>query len=140
LNELNNYRAVAGIVTSSGNFALNTGYAGFSDYNETQLGLAYARKLGSKVDMGAQFNYNSIRVAGYGNASTVSFELGTILHLSEKLHTGLHVNNPIGGKFGKDQQEKLPSVYAIGFGYEASDKFFVSTEIVKEEDQSVNVN
>jgi hypothetical protein len=140
LNELSNYRAVAGIVTSSGNFALNTSYAGFSDYNETQLGLAYARKLGSKVDIGAQFNYNGIRVAGYGNASTVSFEIGTILHLSEKLNAGLHVNNPIGGKFGKEQQEKLPSVYTIGFGYEASDKFFVSTEIIKEEDQSVNVN
>jgi hypothetical protein len=140
LNELSNYRAVAGIVTSSGNFALSTSYAGFSDYNETQLGLAYARKLGAKVDIGVQFNYNGIRVAGYGNASTVNFEIGTILHLSEKLHTGLHVNNPIGGKFGKQQQEKLPSVYTIGLGYEASDKFFVSTEIIKEEDQSVNVN
>lgn len=140
LNELNNCRAVADIITSSGNFAFSAGYAGFSGYNETQLGLAYARKLGSKVDVGAQFNYNGIRIAGYGNASAISFEIGTILHLSEKLHTGLHVNNPIGGKFGKDQQEKLPSVYTVGFGYEASGKFFFSTELIKEEDQPLNVN
>ena len=46
----------------------------------------------------------------------------------------------MGGKFGKDQQEKLASVYTFGIGYEASEKFFISTEIIKEEDQPVNVN
>lgn len=140
LNELNNYRAVAGIVTASGNFALNTGYAGFADYNETQLGLAYARKLGNSMDIGGQFNYNGIRIAGYGTAAAVSVELGTMLHFSEKLHAGIHLNNPVGGKFGKNQQEKLPFVYTAGLGYEASGKFFISTEIIKEEDQPVNVN
>jgi hypothetical protein len=140
LSELNNYNAVIGVPAHSGNFGLKAGYSGFSDYNETQLGLAYARRLGNKVDIGVQFNYNGIRIAGYGNASAVSFEAGTIFHISEKLHTGFHINNPVGGKFGKDQQEKLPSVYTAGFGYDASDKFFFSAEIIKEEDQPVNVS
>ncbi len=140
LNDLNTYIAAVGLPTQSGNFGLKAAYYGASEYNETQLGLAYARKLGSKLDIGAQFNYNGIRVAGYGNATAISFEIGTLLHLTDKLHVGIHLNNPIGGKFGKDQQEKLASVYTIGFGYEASDKFFISTEIVKEEDQPVNVN
>ena len=140
LSELNSYTAVFRLPTKSGNFGLKAGYYGFSDYNETQLGLAYGRKLGEKVGLGAQFNYNGIRIAGYGNDAAISFELGTILHLTDKLHAGIHVNNPVGGKFGKDQQEKLSSVYTIGIGYEASDKFFVSTEIIKEEDQPVNVN
>lgn len=140
LNELNNYNAAIGLPTHSGNFGLKAGYSGFSDYNETQLGLAYARKLGNKIDVGVQFNYNGIRVAGYGSASAISFEAGTIFHITDKLHTGFHVNNPVGGKFGKDQQEKLPSVYTVGFGYDASEKFFFSAEVVKEEDQPVNVN
>ena len=140
LSELNNYTAAFGLPTQSGNFGLKAGYYGFSDYNETQLGLAYGRKLGDKVDLGAQFNYNGILIAGYGNDAAISFELGTILHLTDKLHAGIHINNPVGGKFGKDQQEKLSSVYTAGIGYEASDKFFVSTEIIKEEDQPVNVN
>jgi len=140
LSELNNYTAVVALPTSSGNFGLKTGYYGFSDYNETQLGLAYGRKLGSKVDIGAQFNYNGIRISGYGNASAISFELGTVLHITDKLHAGVHVANPVGGKFGKDQQEKLSSVYATGIGYDASERFFVSTEIEKEEDHPVNVN
>ena len=140
LNELSQYTAVLGLPTRSGNFGLKGGYYGFSEYNETQLGFAYGRKLSDKIDLGTQFNYNGIRVAGYGNTSAISFELGTILHLTDKLHAGLHINNPVGGKFGKDQQEKLSSVYTFGIGYEASDKFFVSTEIIKEEDQPVNVN
>ncbi|MBI5856536.1 MAG: hypothetical protein HZB42_02700 [Sphingobacteriales bacterium] len=141
LTELNNYTAAVGVKTNSGNFGIKAGYFGFSDYNETQLGLAYGRKLGNKVDVGAQFNYNGIRISSiYGSASTVSFEAGAILHVSEKLHTGIHVNNPVGGKFGKDQQEKLASVYSFGIGYDASEKFFISAEIEKEEDQPVNVN
>ncbi|MGZ8557766.1 MAG: hypothetical protein ACXWWC_05515 [Chitinophagaceae bacterium] len=140
LSELNNYTAAIGLPTTSGNFGFKAGYYGFSEYNETQLGLAYGRKLGRKMDIGAQFNYNGVRIAGYGNDAAVSFELGTVLHLTDKIHAGIHLNNPVGGKFGKDQQEKLSSVYTVGFGYEASDKFFVSTEIVKEEDQPVNVN
>lgn len=140
LSELNNYTAVVALPTNSGNFGLKAGYYGFSDYNETQLGLAYGKKLGSKVDIGAQFNYNGIRISGYGSATAISFELGTVLHITDKLHAGVHIANPVGGKFGKDQQEKLASVFTTGLGYDASEKFFVSAEIEKEEDRPVNVN
>ena len=140
LNELSLYQAAVAIPTSSGNFGLKAGYYGFSDYNETQLGLAYGRKLGNKVDVGVQFNYNNIRISSYGNASAINFEIGTILHLTEKLNAGIHAYNPVGGKFGKNNNEKIASIYTIGLGYEASEKFFVSAEIEKEENQPVNVN
>ena len=140
LEELSSYTAAFGLPTQSGSFGLKMNYYGFSDYNESQIGLAYARKLGAKVDLGAQFNYNGIRIAGYGNDAAVSFEIGTVLHLTDKLHAGIHVNNAVGGKFGKDQQEKLASVYTFGMGFEPSDKFYLGTDIVKEQDQPVNVN
>jgi len=140
LEEMSLYQATAGVLTSSGNFGLKAGYYGFSDYNETQLGLAYARSLGSKIDVGIQFNYNSIRIISYGNASAINFEIGTILHLTDKLHAGAHAYNPVGGKLGKNEEEKLASVYTVGMGYEASEKFFVSAEVEKEENQPVNVN
>ena len=140
LNDLNNYTAALAVPTNSGNFGLKIGYFGSADYNETQIGLAYGRKMGEKVDIGAQFNYNAIRIPGYGSSSAVSFEIGTVLHLTDQLHIGIHANNPVGGKFGKDQEEKLPSVYSFGLGYDASEKFYFSAEILKEEDQPVNVN
>ena len=140
LNELSFYNAVIALPTSSGNFGLKTLYYGSESYNETQLGLAYGRKLGTKLDIGAQFNYNGISINSYGNASIISIEIGTMLHLTNQVHTGFHINNPVGVKFGKDQQEKMPSVYTIGIGYDASEKFLISAEIVKEENQDVTVN
>lgn len=140
LNELNNYTATAALPTPSGNFGVKANYAGFADYNETQLGLAYGRKLGEKVDIGAQFSYNAIRITNYGQSSAIGVELGAIFHVTDKIHTGIHVSNPVGGKYGKDNQEKLAALYSIGFGYDASDKFLVSAEIQKEEDQPINVN
>lgn len=140
LQELSLYQAAVALPTTSGNFGFNAEYYGFSDYNESQMGLAYARKLGEKVDVGVQFNYHTVLISGYGNASAVNFEMGTVLHLTDQLHAGVHVYNPVGGKLGKNQEEKLASVYTVGFGYDASEKFFVSTEIEKEEDQPVNVN
>jgi hypothetical protein len=140
LKELSLYNAALTVPTHSGNFGLDARYYGFADYNETQLGLAYGRSLGNKIDVGVQFNYYSVRVAGYGNASTINFEIGTILHLTDKLNAGLHAYNPVGGKLGKVEEEKLASLYSAGLGYEASEKFFISAEIEKQEDQPVNIN
>ncbi|MBL7748086.1 MAG: hypothetical protein JNM19_11695 [Chitinophagaceae bacterium] len=140
LNELSNYIAVIGVPTRSGNFGLEAHYAGSTDYNEKMIGLAYARKLGNKADIGAQFNYTGFRLSGgYGSASAISFEIGSVLHLTERLHAGLQVSNPLGGKWGSTKEEKLSSVYTLGFGYDASDKFVCTAIIEKQENQPVNV-
>jgi len=140
LEELSLYQLAVALPTTSGNFGLKAGYYGFSEYNESQIGLAYARKLGEKVDIGVQFNYNSVNISSYGNASGINFEIGAMLHLTDKLNAGIHAYNPVGGKLGKNQEEKLASVYSAGLGYEASEKFFVSAEVEKEENQPVNIN
>lgn len=140
LDELSLYQLAVAVPTRSGNFGVKAGYFGFSDYNESQIGLAYGRKLGAKIDVGVQFNYNGIRISSYGNSSAINFEIGTILHLTDKLNAGVHAYNPVGGKYGMNKEEKLASVYTVGMGYEASENFFISAEIEKEEDQDVNVN
>lgn len=140
LKELSFYEAAIALPTTSGNFGFKADYYGFTEYNESQIGLAYARKLGEKADLGVQFNYNGVNISGYGNASAINFEIGAIFHLTEKLNAGIHAYNPAGGKLGKSGEEKLASVYTFGLGYEASDNFFFSAEIEKEENQSVNVN
>ena len=140
LDELGLYKLSVAVPTHSGNFGIQTNYFGFSDYNETNAGLAYARNLGEKLEIGVQFNYNSIKIAGYGNASAVNVEIGGILHLTEKLNAGVHVFNPVGGKFNKGDNEELASVYTFGFGYDFSEIFFLSAEIEKEENKPINVN
>lgn len=139
LTETSLYTAAVAIPTKKGNFGVNVKYSGFKDFNESQLGLAYARTLGKIVDIGVEFNYYSYQVPTYISAATVNFELGAIVHLTDKLNLGVHVYNPVGGNFYKTN-EKLTAAYKVGLGYDVSELFFISTEIVKEENFPVNVN
>jgi hypothetical protein len=139
LSETSVYTAAAAFLTNNGNFGLDVKYAGFENFNENQIGLAYARSVGKKVEVGIQFNYYGYQIPTYGSSNTVDFEAGAIVHLTDKLNAGIHVYNPIGGKFSKSD-EKLTSTYKAGFGYDASDRFFMSAEMVKEENFPVSIN
>ncbi|WP_207495983.1 hypothetical protein [Aridibaculum aurantiacum] len=141
MQELNQYSAVVALpTTNAGTFAVQGDYFGFSDFNESQVGLAYARKIAKAVDIGAKFNYHMVRIAGYGNATAINFEVGTMFHLTDRLHTGVHVYNPLSSKIGTEGNSRLGSMYRVGLGYEVSDRVLVSTEIVKQEDMPVSVN
>lgn len=133
------YTAAVALPTKDGNFGINVKYSGFKNFNENQIGLAYARSLGKKVDVGIQFNYYGYLVPAYNSANTINVEVGAIFHLSGQLNMGMHVYNPIGGRFS-NTNEKLTTAYTIGLGYDVSDNFFVGTEIVKEENFPINVN
>lgn len=140
LKELSLYSAAIELPTTSGNFGLKGDYFGNTSYNESGLGLAYARKLGDKIDVGVQFNYYSFTTAGYGRASAITAEGGVIIHLTEGFNAGFHVYNPTGVKVGKEGDEKLPAIYSVGFGYDISPKFFIGAEIEKIETQAANIN
>ncbi len=139
LDAINNYSLAAAIPTKMGNFGVQVNYAGFKNFNENKIGLAYARSLGNKVDVGIQFNYYGYRIPGYNSASVIYAEAGAIVHLTEKLNAGIHFYNPAGGKLSNSDGEKLASVYKFGLGYDATENFFISGEIIKEEDKPVNV-
>ena len=134
------YSSVFVLPTEQGNFAFQADYFGFKKYNESQLGLAYARSLGTKLDIGIKFNYYSFRIPGYQNSNAVNFEAGAIAHLTDQLHVGIHFYNPVGGNLSKTDNEKLGSIYKFGVGYEAGENFIISAEIVKQENFPVNVN
>ena len=136
----NNIYGLAGVFPSKlGNFGIQINYSGFKNFNEQKVGFAYARSLGSKVDIGVQFNYYGYKIPAYDNASAINFEGGAVVHFTDKLNAGIHVYNPVGAKLGKTSDEKLAAAYKLGFGYDASDNFYFSSEIIKEEEQPINV-
>lgn len=140
LEALSNSHSVIGIPLKNAGIGVNMYYTGSEDFNEAQAGLAYGMLLANNISIGTQINFNQVRITGYGAASTVNFELGALFALSNKVRMGLHVYNPVGGKFGKNGAEKFASIYKAGVGYETSEHFFVSAEIAKEENLPVNVN
>jgi hypothetical protein len=133
------YSAAVAIPTNRGNFGMNLVYAGFKNFNEYQIGLAYARSVGSLVDIGMQFNYYGYRIPAYVNTSTLTVEMGAMFHLTDQLNAGFHIYNPIGAKMLKSN-EQLAAVYKMGLGYDVSKLFLIAAEMVKEENSLVNLN
>ena len=140
LKELSTCSFAAVVPTPSGSFGFAGDYFGSGLYNETLLSLSYGRKLGGRVAAGVGFHYTALKAAGYGSASTISFDAGAVFHLTDAVRTGLSVYNPAAVKFGKSGDEKLPSLYSFGIGYDASPQLFVGAEAQKLEDQPVSIN
>ncbi len=80
--QTNMFSGIVAVPTKDGNFAFQADYFGFKNYNESQLGIAYARNVGNKLDLGIKFNYYSFRIPGFENPSTINFEIGAIVHLT----------------------------------------------------------
>ncbi len=140
LAETTLYTAVVTLPTSSGNFALQADHFGYKAYNETQTGIAYALLLNEKTGIGAKINYYTVRIPSYLSISSLNFELGTVMQISDQLHTGISVYNPLNSPLGKNTGQKIASVYKTGIGYEMSASFFTQIEIIKEKDRDVNVH
>lgn len=138
LKELSMYMGTVAIPVNRGGIGVAMQYAGSGNFNESQVGIAYGRNLG-KVSIGVQFNYNMMRIAGYGNDAAVGFEVGGQWRINSTFITGIHIVNPAGGRFRNHAEEKLAAVYQFGAGYEVSKQLFLSAELTKEEDRPVNV-
>jgi len=139
LEGLNHSMAVIGLPLSFGGIGLTIDNSGSKEYNLGSIGLIYGKDLG-KVDLGVSFNYTSIKLNGYGKASTIEFALGSLWQISEKIHTSILLKNPVGGKFGLDKSEKLPAAIRFGLGYKTSDNVSVAIELIKEEEQRAGFN
>lgn len=129
-----NYLYAAAVVfpTIQGNVGVTTNYFGSKNYNETNLGMAYGRRLGKMFDVGIQFNYFSYRIPGYGTAGALTGQLGVLAHLGI-VTAGIQVYNPAGGTLGKIGNEKIGSTYSAGIGYQPSETFGASVELIREE-------
>jgi len=62
LAETNMYSTIVAIPTKEGNFAFQADYFGYKNYNESQLGIAYARNVGNKLDLGIKFKIGRAHV------------------------------------------------------------------------------
>ena len=142
IEQLNMFSLASAFRTHSGNFGLTGSYFGFSQSNQTELSLSYGRKITKTVDIGAAFHYHAISQSGiYGNSSAITGSVGMLLHLSDKITAGINVYNPFRAQWSKvSDGERLPSRYNFGLGYDASDKFYLTAELEKEEGHEVNVN
>src|SRR5687767_2766341 len=139
LAELRFCRLAAVIPAGPGSFGVSAGGFGNSGYNLMQLGLAYARSLGGRVDLGLGFHYGRQHTAGYRNRSIIYFEIGSLIRVTDQLQMGLHAVQPAPA-FARNSKEGALSVYCLGFGYRPSPAVMVVAEMIRKEGQPVSLH
>lgn len=118
-----------GLPTKKGNFGFLLNYSGFSNFNQYEIAGAYSKKLGD-LSAGIQFGYSSLKITDYKNTNLLSATIGVVFKVNPKFYTGFQVANFIQSKY---KNQKLPSTFRIGCGYQPSVSVFLGMDITKEE-------
>ena len=138
LKELSTHTAVFALPVNGGVFGLSVAYTGFELYNESKIGLAFAKKLSDDFNVGIQVDYLGIYVdGGTNNHNNFTFEIGAQKRLMRELTLGAHIFNPIGVKLNED--ENIPSIFKLGLRYDANDKVAIFTEGELESEQNAKL-
>jgi len=127
---INNFNAALVVPVSAkvGTFGLSANYYGYKYYNETKIGLAYARKFGDKFSIGLQFDYLRLMIFENGSRNFFTAELGFQYKPWKVLTIGAHIYNPIPYKVDKEFNDRLPTIIKFGLGYEPSPKVLIAAE------------
>lgn len=124
-----------GMPTKVGAFGASLSYFGYSKYNETKVGLAYAKKFSDVISVGIQFDYLNYYLGDYyGNTGTVIGEIGILAKPNEKLSLGAHVYNPTLSQINAQNVERIPTIFKLGMSYKFSDRFLIAVETEKDID------
>jgi hypothetical protein len=124
LAEMQHTGFAAALPTKSGTFAVSATNFGDKRYSEQRAGLAYARKLGKNLAIGAQFDYIGTRIAEYSNTASLTFEVGMQAKVLQKFRLGAHIFSPIRVKI--NEIDYIPTVLSLGAAFEANKNLLIT--------------
>jgi hypothetical protein len=125
--------AAANAPTKFGTFGAGLFRFGDDLYSEQVISLGAGNKLGI-ASLGAKINIVQYRTAGIGTWHAVSFDLGGITQLTEKLFINAYIFNIGQAKINKDTDERLPTKLTAGITYRPSAAVIITSEIIKDLD------
>lgn len=118
---------------TAGVFGLSMTYFGYSQYNESKIGLAYAKAFGEKFSAGVQLDYLSTHIAeNYGSHSAVAGEIGLRFQANKNLCIAAHIFNLNRAKLADYNDERIPTMVRFGLSYAFSEKVLVTAETEKD--------
>jgi len=107
---------------------------GESTYKENKLGVAFAKQLSRKLQLGIQLDYFSKRLPENKNVfGMATFETGLIYSPTKDLFLGLHIFNPIS--YETEQAKEVfyvPTPFRFGGHYQFDDMVLLTVETQKD--------
>jgi hypothetical protein len=113
-----------------GTFGLSIKRLGFSQFNQTKIGLAYGMKLAPNFSAGVQLNAHYVYFAGvYGSTAAITAEGGFIYSPNDRLNIGFHILNPT--RTILVEKERIPTLFNLGLSYQLSEMVVVTSGVEK---------
>jgi hypothetical protein len=134
LREVQLFRFALARPTRAGNFGLSLTHDRIAAFQGSGLSIAYARPVGSVMDLGILFRYNTQKIREYDNAQAFTAVMGMRWKLGQRVYGGIVLDNPLRSGWS-DRGEKLPATYTSGWGFSFSPQCRMVTELVKTEGQ-----
>jgi hypothetical protein len=106
---------------------------GYSVYNETRVGINFAREITPQVRASFQFNFQNNYDEQAGSGQQVFSGIGIQFEPSKNLILGFYSSNPEKSSIVLlNQKNAIPSIYALGLSWKANIDFTISAEVEKE--------
>jgi len=137
LNELT-FGSAGVLLPFAGNQAvgLSLSSRGFSDFRESNIGLAYGITLLDKVSLGTRVNLINFAIPNYGSAMAFFADVGVHYQFNSQLSLGASMINinqaQLTNTFG--EPTSLPTTLSVGLAYRPSQEVMVVADLVKQVD------
>ncbi len=122
--------AFAAPLDQYGSFGLMAAYTGYETYNESKVGLAYARRLLPKLSLGLMIDYYGFRIPEYGSRHVFTFELGTQAELLPGLMLGAWVFSPLPVEVA--EADDIRPYFALGGAWTVSNRLSLHFKAAQE--------
>lgn len=104
---------------------------GVDSYNEVKTGLSFAKSFGPNLFLAVGVNYHQINITNYGNANSLSVDVGVQYKVLPKLWIASHIANPNQSKYSDITDQIIPAHIQFGANYIFSDQLLITSEIEK---------
>ena len=131
INELNSQAAVFALPVKSYVIGGSFYNYGVDAFNESKAGFSIAKSFGPNLFLAIGANYHQLRINNYGDAKSISVDVGLQYKLSPKLWLGSLITNPSQSKYGENSDQIIPTAIQFGANYVFSDQLFITTEFEK---------
>lgn len=133
VNELSSKSALGMLPFRFGVISAYVNQYGYSLYQETKFGVAYARSLAPNLHASFQLNFQNTHLSQSGSGSQLFAGLGVIYEPMEAVKLGFYISNPEQSSITvMESTTEIPSLFVLGFNWRASPDFDISCEVEKQ--------
>lgn len=137
MKELGYYTIATAIPAGKGCLGFFAMFSGYRAFIDQKLNLAYGRQFGENILAGVSLVYVFQKAGDEAcPIHQVSYELGTIIHLSKKVKLAFAAFNPFQLYYKSKTYATLPSIFKLGLSVEYSPSLIIYTECEKDLDLS----